>query len=116
MSDKQTTAFVLLVILSMVFYLYHTQKLAPLVAIITGGNAGNIGKSWSTSTDASYITSQAQVANVSYDQWASGQNTAYTLNSFFNIGQNGNVQYSQPSGSSTSNDLSTITTLATLFG
>ena len=118
MSDKQTTAVILLVVLSLVFYLYHTQKLASLVAIITGGNAQQIGQNYNVSTDAAYITTQAQTANVSYAQFASGQDTAYTLNSIFNIPKGaGSIQYSQPASSSAGSDnLSNLSTLIGLYG
>lgn len=118
MSDKQTTAVVLLVILSLVFYLYNQGRLGTVIQTITG-NKGAVSQFTITNTAANAASNaELTASNVQYD--SQGLDTGYFLNSLYGFGKNGEVQYSQQGGSGSNSslisDLSTVATLATLFG
>jgi hypothetical protein len=97
MSDKQTTAVVLLVILSLVFYLYTKGSLATVVSAITGSSSKSGVNSTSLAADVA-SNAQASATGVSYND---PLNTGYFLNAIYGINSgSGVISYSPPSSSS----------------
>lgn len=94
MSDKQTTAVVILVILSLVFYLYTKGTLPSVVSAITG----NTQPGTSTTSLAAYVASNAQAAVSTSTSYADPLNTGYFLNAIYGIDQStGVISYQPPS-------------------
>lgn len=118
MSDKQTTAVVLLVILSLIFWLYNQGRLSQVVASVTGSPVGQSTQAGLTQT--SLVLSGLTVPT-SYS--TGGINTqGYVLNAVYGSPNNSagtNVINYGASANSTSNLASLASSgaaIATLFG
>ena len=114
MSDKQTTAVVLMVILALVFYLYNNGKLATVVGTITGKSPTET----ITATAANLAANTEAATTQNYNGIMQGLNTGYFLNSIYGIDSNNTVQYtaSNSNNSNTASNIETAVTLAGLLG
>lgn len=111
MSDKQTTAVVLLVILSLVFYLYNKGRLGQFVGVITG-NQSNVTGSQSGEQSAA-LNNIGIVSNASYQ--VNGLNTpGNVLNAVYGVDNSQGInviRFNPPPASQGSNSITDLASI-----